>query len=147
MKKIIAVLFLLSCFLIPAMAQDNGHGGKAIWDHGDNVSAFSYRNVNVYRIYEHRDAYIVLYEQQGVKIGKAFLPKSWFDTEGKEPRKLEFRNKPKGLPSYMTVLYKDGEFYKVILTLTRDHRDPVWGLVPHSTDLSGMNTETLDITF
>ena len=149
MKKIIALLVFVSCLVIPSFAQSNGsEAKKPIWDHGDNVSSISYHNVNVYRVLDHRDAYIVIYEKQLNKVGSCIIPKEWHNNpKPGEIRKLSFRNKSKGVPSYMTVVYKDGEFYRVFLTLTRDHRDPVWGLASNGVDLSGMNTEKLEVTF
>ena len=143
MKRLIAALVLAACIAIPALAQ-NSESTKPIWDHGDNVSPYSYRNVNVYRILDHQDAYVVLYEKQGIKIGKAVLPKKWAK---EQPRKLVFRNKPKGMGTYMTVIYNEGEFYKVMVTLSPSRLDSVWGTVPTGTKVSGTDADTLDIEF
>ena len=143
MKRLIAALVLAACIAIPALAQ-NSESTKPIWDHGDNVSPYSYRNVNVYRILDHQDAYVVLYEKQGIKIGKAVLPKKWAK---EQPRKLIFRNKPKGMGTYMTVIYNEGEFYKVMVTLSPSRLDSVWGTVPTGAKIDGLDSDTLQIEF
>ncbi len=142
MKKIIASLILALCLALPAIAE--GEANAPIWDHGDNVASLSYRNVNVYRILDHKDAYVVLYQKQGLKIGQAVLPKKWAK---EQPRKLLFRNKPKGMGTYMSVFYNDGEFYKVILTLSPSRLDAVWGTVPTGATVDGTDADTLDIEY
>lgn len=142
MKKIIMVLLAALCFATGLFAQE---AAKPIWDHGDNVSDLSYRNVNIFRILDQADSYIVYYEKQSLDIGQVAIPKSWFKTTS--PKKLDFRNKPAGMGSYMTVLYKGGEFYKVLLTVNPSRLDSVWGVAPNGTKVDVSNTESLDIQF
>ena len=99
-----------------------------MWDHGDNVSNLSYRVVPVFKIYDQPDAYVILYEMQGAKVGQTVIPKSWTH---ETPRRLEFRRLPAGVTTYLTVIYKDGEFYKAILTAPTDRGNSVWGVVPN----------------
>ena len=143
MKKIIAILILASCMVAGIFAQES-EKKTPIWDHGDNVSAITYRNANVYRVLDSKDAYVVIYEKQGLKLGQAVLPKKWAK---EQPRKLVFRNKPKGMGTYMTVIYNEGEFYKVMVTLSPSRLDSVWGTVPTGTKVSGTDADTLDIEF
>lgn len=134
--------------MAPVFAQSQSQSStseeKPIWDHGDNVSALSYRNVKVYRVLEAKEAYVVLYEKSGLKTGTVTIPKDWGE---RVPRKLEMRKCPKTVPPYMTVLYKDGEFYKVWLTLPTSKTASVWGVVPHGYTVPDTDKETLDIEY
>ena len=117
MKKILIALVLACVCVLPAVSQSNGSETTStpIWDHGDNVSNFTYRNVRIYKVYDYKTAYVVLYEKGGVGVGTVTIPKKWYAKKSSE-RKLEFRNLPKGIDPYMTIIYKDDEFYKVWLS-------------------------------
>ncbi|MBR3548700.1 MAG: hypothetical protein IKN90_01360 [Treponema sp.] len=145
MKKIIMALLVAAALAVSSFAQSTSSSGTPIWDHGDNVSEFSYRNVGVYRIFDQADSYIVLYEKQSLEIGKVVIPKAWFKTSA--PRKLDFRHKPAGMGTYMTVLYKNGEFYKVFLTVNPKRSDPVWAVADPHARMEITNADSLDIEF
>lgn len=144
MKKAFLAGLTAFCLLLPAMAQDNAESKKAIWDHGDNVSNISYHNVQIFRILDQADAYVIVYQKQGLHVGQVSIPKKWFK---ETPQKLQFRNKPKQLDPYMSVIYKDGQFYKVILTVPSSRSDAVWGVVPSGTKISGTDADTLEISY
>ncbi len=145
MKKIIMALLVAAVLAVSSFAQSTSSSDTPIWDHGDNVSEFSYRNVGVYRIFDQADSYIVLYEKQSLEIGKVVIPKAWFKTSA--PRKLDFRHKPAGMGTYMTVLYKNGEFYKVFLTVNPKRSDPVWAVADPHARMEITNADSLDIEF
>ena len=108
MKKLFAVLALSFAMILPALAQDGSsskESTKPVWDHGDNKSSLTYQNVRFYRIYDQKDAYVVLYEKQGLKLGTVTLPKKWLSNKD-GARKLIFREAPKGLQPYMTIIKK-----------------------------------------
>ena len=130
MKKILFALVLAAGLFVPAVSQDSS--AKPIWDHGDNVSDLTYQNYVVSRVYDSIDAYTVLYQKAGYEIGKVSIPKSWVKL-GKN-HKLYFRNKVKTLDNMMTVYYKGGEFYKVILTLPMNRAESVWAVAPNGYD-------------
>ena len=116
MKKFFAAAVLAIAMILPAVSQENNEQTKQpVWNHGDNVSTISYQNVRIFKIYDQKDAYVVLYEKQGIDIGTAVLPKKWFKNED-GARKLNFRTMPKGLSPYMTVISQNGEFLKVWIT-------------------------------
>ena len=146
MKKFISALLLAVCLVIPALAQeDSSSENTPIWDHGDNVSSMSYRSAPIYKIMDQTDSYVVLYQKQNLKVGTAVIPKKWAKLG--EERKLFFRNKPADVEPYMTVFYKDGEFYKVLLTVSASRGDSVWGVVPNGTKVEGTDTDTLSVEF
>lgn len=150
MKKLLVALVLAAGMVAAAVAQ--GTSTKAIWDHGDNVSDISYQTFVVSRVYASGDAYTVLYEKDGYKIGKVSIPRSWeyqgTTVEAHKNHKLFFRNKIKTIDNLMTVFYKNGEFFKVMLTLPQDRGDPVWAVAPNGYDAGvSQDITSLDIKF
>lgn len=150
MKKLLFALVLAAGMVTAVFAQDAK--AKKIWDHGDNVSDLSYQNFVVSRIYDSSDAYIVLYEKAGYEVGKVAIPKSWAyqgtTVEAHKTHKLFFRNRIKTLAPMMTVYYKNGEFYKVILTVSNNKADGTWAVAPNGYE-SGVNQEatSIDVAF
>lgn len=147
MKKILTAAFMALCLLVPVMAQNSENtteNTKPIWDHGDNVSNLQYVNARIFKIFEQKDAFVVYYERTGVKIDQAVIPKRWVK---EHPRKLEIRTKPNSIDPYMTVIYKNGEFLKVLLTVPLRKEDPVWGFYKKGAEIPGLDKETLDIQF
>jgi len=146
MKKLLFALVLAIGMVAAATAQDAKE--KAIWDHGDNVSDITYQNYVVSRIYDSVDAYTILYEKAGYKIGKVSIPKSWeypgTNVEAHKTHKLFFRNKVKTLDNMMTVFYKGGQFYKVILTVPTSKADDVWAVAPNGYD-AGVSQDATSI--
>lgn len=145
MKKIIMALIFATCMVIPALAQSNSESQKPVWDHGDNVSDYTYYTAPIYKIMQSKDAYVIFYQQQNLSVATAVLPKSWQKTG--ENKKLYFRNKAAGLDSYVTVFYKAGEFHHVVVTVNPDVRDPVWAVAPAGAKIEADGVETLDIKF
>ncbi len=150
MKKLLFALVLAAGMVTAVFAQDAK--AKKIWDHGDNVSDLSYQNFVVSRIYDSSDAYIVLYEKAGYEVGKVAIPKSWAyqgtTVEAHKTHKLFFRNRIKTLAPMMTVYYKNGEFYKVILTVSNNKADGTWAVAPNGYE-SGVNQDatSIDVAF
>lgn len=150
MKKLLFALVLVAGMVTAVFAQDAK--AKKIWDHGDNVSDLSYQNFVVSRIYDSSDAYIVLYEKAGYEVGKVAIPKSWAyqgtTVEAHKTHKLFFRNRIKTLAPMMTVYYKNGEFYKVILTVSNNKGDGTWAVAPNGYE-SGVNQDatSIDVAF
>ena len=150
MKKLLFALVLVAGMVTAVFAQDAK--AKKIWDHGDNVSDLSYQNFVVSRIYDSSDAYIVLYEKAGYEVGKVAIPKSWAyqgtTVEAHKTHKLFFRNRIKTLAPMMTVYYKDGAFYKVILTVSNNKGDGTWAVAPNGYE-SGVNQDatSIDVAF
>lgn len=145
MKKAAAALALALVIAFSAVSQEEQQS-KPVWDHGDNVSSLTYQNVRIYKIYDQKDAYVVLYEKQGIDIGTAVLPKKWFSNE-EGARKLNFRNLPKGLSPYMTVIKQDGEFLKVRVTVPNNRFNPIWSIYPRGKTVDGTDADTLSIEY
>ena len=94
MKKIIMAVLMAACMVIPALAQSSSSDSTPIWDHGDNVSDITYHSTPIYSIVQTREAYVVFYQTQGLKIGKVVIPKDW--QKAGDDKKLFFRNKAAG---------------------------------------------------
>jgi len=145
MKKFIVAFALAFCLALPVIAQDQD-STEHIWDHGDNVSNLSYQNVTIYKVYDQADNYVVLYEKQGIKIGQVNIPKQWVKKQESGYPRLYFRTLAPGLDPYMSVYYKDGEFYKVVLTLPSSRLNAVWGVAPQGMNIA-TNLDTFSIDY
>ena len=142
MKRILSTVIFALLMIVPLIAfGQEAEKTKPIWDHGNNVSDITYVNANILKIYDQRESYVVLYEKPGLGTGKAVVPKKWY-----KEHKIVFRKKEGTLASYMTVLYKNNEFYKVYLTVPVSKNDPVWGFVPNNVDVQGTDADTLEFS-
>ena len=145
MKKLLLTFALAAAMVFSAAADESGkESTPRVWDHGDNISSISYQNVRFHKTYDAQDAYVVLYEKQGVKIGTAVIPKKWAkNTEGH--RKLLFRNAPAKIGSYLTIIKKDGEFQKVLVTVPSNRFNPIWAMAPANMEVNGADADTFEI--
>lgn len=116
------LLFTVLCAVIAFSAMAESKGGHTKAD-------ISYTNVPVYKIFDSRDYYVVLYGKYGAKMGTVTIPKAWAKWQKDEPRKLTFRDLPAKIGPYMTIVKKDNEFLKVILTVPVNHNDRLWGVI------------------
>jgi len=136
MKKIIMILVLVVLVSLPFFAQ-NAEDGRG---------EFTYFNVQVLRVLEHKDAYLVLYNKTGTKMGQAALPKEWFKYNSANHSRV--RPLPVGVHPYMTVIYKDNAFYKVYLNMPTDRTHSAWSVLSPNIDISSkINKETLEIEY
>jgi len=143
MKKILTAVILAMFLALPLFAEGEGNT-KPVWDHGDNVSDLTYQNVKIYKVFDQKESYVILYAKQGLEIGQAVIPKKW----AKEtPQKLAFRKTPSGLSSYMTVIKKGGEFYKVWLTIPVNRNSSVWGIIGTGVEVTGTDADSLNIEY
>lgn len=140
MKKLSAIVLALftafAAFAVPSEANDK---------HEENWSQLSYYSTPIYKILDSRDAYIVIYAKNSVGVGQTVIPKSWASWNKNEPRKLSFRNVPRGkLKSQITIFKKEGEFYKVVLNVPMNKANPVWGVVKPGVQIDGIDKDTLE---
>lgn len=131
LKKAFVVIASIALLSLPMFAQENV-GGKKQAD-------ISYVMAPVYKVMEASDAYIVIYQKFGAKVGSVTIPKDWVKYRPNEVRKCTIRPLPPKLNPYITVVNKDGDFEKVILTVPSSKKDSVWGRAANSkTDLDGI---------
>lgn len=109
----------------------------------EQPSSLSYENIPVLKVMEGRDGYVVIYQKNRTGVGSTVVPKSWANGNTENPRKLKFRNlKPGLLKPFMTIVKKDGDFHRVILTLPMNKNDSIWGT---ARDISeGLDKENMD---
>jgi hypothetical protein len=133
MKKVLLLaLVVFSCCLLPLASQEA------------DEDPLTYINFKVYKVLEHKEAYIVTYGTFTNKVASVIIPKTWID---KHPRKLLFRKLQKPLEPFMTVFYRGGEFYRMFLTMPTDRRESVWGTAPFADVSSELGKETLSLEF
>lgn len=108
-----------------------------------NESQMTYKNVNVYKVLDQKDAYIVMYAKGHNDIGSVDIPKKWYENS---PKKLQFRPLSKGMTPYMTVFYRNGEFSHVILTMPTNRAASSWGVADSNVQVNA-DKETLDIVY
>lgn len=139
MKKTVFIAFALilagSAF---AFAQETERNA-------DKWSAFSYYNVPILKIFDAREGYVVVYQKNNIGTGTTVIPKGWAKGNEENPKKLKFRNVTGEVGGFMTVVKKDGKFFRVILSLPVNRTHPIWGVLKYnSTNLEGADKETLD---
>lgn len=139
-KSLLALLLVVGLSVSGAFAQEQaGQPNK----YDGNIT---YRNVVVYKVFDHKDVVIVMYAKHGKDMGQVMIPKSWMY---ENPRKLTYRELPKGLNPYMSVVEKDGEFHKVVLNLPPVRSpDSTWTVAKPYTDIGdAASAETLELDY
>jgi hypothetical protein len=139
MKKgfFITAFITIVLFATPVFGQDGNLTEK-------NTSPFTYANIPIYQILDAPDAYIILYAKYGKDTGQTAIPKSWAKAGNDNPAKLVFRKLPPTLNPYMTIIRKDGVFYKVYLTLPLERSNSIWGHAPNGIKIDNPDKANLD---
>lgn len=104
----------------------------------------SYHNVTVYKVLDHRQAYVVLYAKGHGDVGTVTIPKKWYKDA---PSKLYFRQLPKGMQPYMTVVSRDDSFDHVILTMPTSRANSAWGVADSNVVIEDADKDTLEIIY
>ena len=84
-----------------------------------------------------------MYAKGHREVGSITIPKKWYK---ESPKKLSFRNLSKGMTPYMTVLYREGNFDKVILTMPLSRGNSYWGVADSNAQVDA-DKDTLDIVY
>ena len=135
-KKALIVFALAAAAVLPLSAQSEELA---------NESELSYKMAPVYKVIEAADSYAVIYGKYGAKLGTLVIPKQWANYETGAVRKLKIRALPKRLNPYVTVVTKNGDFYKVILTVPSSRTDKVWSFTNGKKIDGEVSSITLDI--
>lgn len=137
MKKTFVLFALLTAFVsLPFFARETKYPYQE--------ATVSYRNVTVYKVLDHKDAYIVIYAKGHTGVGQVSIPKTWFK---QTPKKLSFRQLPKGMGPYMTLIDKEGSFERVILTMPINRDDKAWGVADSNVVVSDADKDTLEVEY
>lgn len=136
------ILALLSAFTMAAVAQSSDSSSS---DKDESKwSEMSYVNVPVIKVYEGKEAYIVLYLKNKTGVGKVVIPKAWAKATKDTPRKLKFRNAKSDKASYMCVQKKGGEFHRVVLTVPASKSSSIWAVADYHKEIEGSDKDTLE---
>ena len=144
MKKsfILSVLILVG-ILFSSAAQ----GAQREYKYPFHESEVSYHNVEVYKVLDHKDAYIVNYAKGHRDVGSVTIPKKWYSSMKTADAKLSFRSLPKSMSPYMTVISRGGAFERVILNLPTSRADSVWGVADSSYQVEDADKDSLEIVY
>ncbi len=138
MKKIFcisALLFTMVTFL--AVAEERQYKYQF------QEAEISYKNVIVYKVLDHKDAYVVMYAKGHRDIGNIAIPKKWYN---ESPKKLSFRKLSSGMTPYMTVISRGDSFERVILTMPVSRGDSAWGVADSNVQVD-TDVDTLNIVY
>lgn len=144
MKKILSILVLLSLFSVAIFAQEQEKTGNDKNRDESKWSNLSYVNVPILKVLEGKDGYVVLYQKNKTGVGSTVIPKKWARGTPDSPRKLKIRASKTVNAAFMTVAKRDGEFFRVILTVPTSKYSGLWGLVDYHKDLEGIDKDTLE---
>ena len=114
MKKLLLCLAFFAIFATNIFAQNSNitpEKDESKW------SDMTYVTVPVLKILEAREAYVVIYQKNKIGTASIVIPKRWAKGTADSPRKLKTRFVRHTQDSYMTVVKKNGEFARVILSL------------------------------
>ncbi len=100
---------------------------------GPEDKSVEYENLQVYKVYAHPDAYVVMYYTKGVELGQVTLPTEWF-RPGNEKGVLRTLETTDFTP-YILLQYREGTFSKVILTMPNDRENVSWGIIDKGVDV------------
>ncbi|MBQ3670850.1 MAG: hypothetical protein II921_05170 [Treponema sp.] len=143
-KSFIVSALLLAATLFTATAFEAGKS-ESDYKYQFQESGVYYKNYTVYRVLDHKDAFVILYAKPRGLVGSVSIPKAWYSTDGNTKAKLSFRPLPKGMAPWMTVLSRDGSFDHVVLTLPVSRTHAAWGVASSDVDLGDLNNETLEL--
>ena len=141
MKKIFIIALLASIFTCAVFAenQDLSHPkDESKW------SDMSYVTAPVMKILESKDCYVVIYQKKYAGTATVTIPKTWNNFKKDTPRKLKFRNIRNPNESYLTVVKKGGEFYKIIISCPMKKNNNLWGVIANNYVVDGADKETLE---
>ncbi len=137
MKKSIFALLICAALLAPLSAQKNAGGHRK--------SDLSYYSAPVYKIMDSANAYVVIYGKAGAKMGTVTIPKEWAKNKPDTVKKLLVRNCPTKLNPYVTIVKKNGDFLKVMLTVPTNHNNRIWGIANENKVESTDGVESVDL--
>ncbi len=156
-KSLIISALLAGAIAFSATAQDSDsakslESGRVDSPHKDfqyplQMSALNYRNARIYRVIDHPDAYIVLYQRNSHEMAEVTIPKAWYAMDGKKQQKLQFRPIYKGVEPYITVFSRDGNFDHVVLSMPLSRRSSYWTVADSDTKVSDLEKESITLEY
>lgn len=137
MKKFCFAALLAAFVLAGAVSEENAGGHVK--------SSISYYSAPVYKIMDSAKAYTVIYGKAGHKMGTVTIPKEWAKNKPDTVKRLLVRNCPPKITPYVTIVKKEGNFLKVMLTVPTNHNDRIWGIANENKVESTDGVESVDL--
>ncbi len=142
-KSVILSLLILVGILFSVTAEET----EKTYKYPYQESEISYRNVIVYKVLDHKDAYVVMYAKGHRDVGTVSIPKKWYSSAANKDAKLSFRALPKGMNPYMTVISRNGSFERVLLTMPVSRGHSAWGVADSNVKIDDADKDTLEIVY
>ena len=140
MKKLLLVLALFSVFALQSFTQESSTEKKQRDE--SRWTTLSYINVPILKILEGRDAYVVIYQTQGVATASTVVPKAWARGNKLKTRLIRGNLKP-----FMTVVKDGSDFKRVILNVPKSKADPVWSVVKDGAKVDTDKSDMSDMKY
>ena len=141
MKKIFIIALLASIMTCAVFAENQD---LKIEKDESKWSDITYTTAPVMKILESKDCYVVIYQKKYAGTATVTIPKTWNNFKKDTPRKLKFRNIRNPNESYLTVVKKGGEFYKIIISCPMKKNNNLWGVIANNYVVDGADKETLE---
>jgi hypothetical protein len=105
-----------------------------------------YINVQILKIFPHREGYYVIYRRSGMQTGECFIPTKWMDRRDQRAILMPIKS---SIDPYLSIVTKKGEFDHVTIYAAKDFHHPTWGVLDgNRADLDEkFKVEKLDIKF
>ena len=143
MKKLLICLVLFTALVGSVFAAESNISTTQEKDES-KWSSLSYVTVPILKVLDSREAFVVIYQKDKLGTGSVVIPKAWAKGSPESPRKLKVRTVKYVKDSYMTVVKNDGEFSRVILSLTKSRNNSLWGVVDYRKAVEGIDKTTLE---
>lgn len=89
------------------------------------------KTVPIYKVYNHKKGFVIVYEKQNMDLHRTFIPYNWFrvseDETGKLRGEVLYGNSPEY--PYMSIFWDGGEFSHVRLFLQKTRTDDSWSVL------------------
>ncbi|BDC95676.1 MULTISPECIES: hypothetical protein [Treponema] len=144
-KSLIVSALLFAAMAFSASAQDSKKEQE--YKYPFQEAKISYHNVTVYKVLDHKDAYLVMYAKGHGSVGSVSIPKKWYEKDESNHAKLAFRPLPKGMAPWMTVVTKEGSFNHVILTMPVSRMSASWGVADSNLVVSDKDKDSLEMVY
>jgi hypothetical protein len=129
-KVLMCALILLALCTFTSNAQEAKSDGTYV-----------YHNIEIYKIRDYKDAYIISYARHDIGWGQVIIPKDW---AAQSSKKLTIRNLTTGLSPYMSIYYNADGFEHIQLTVPPSRAHRVWGMVQGDRFGDNSGTTTLE---
>lgn len=93
-----------------------------------------YRNLKIHKVYEHPEAFIILYYSDSMDMGQVTVPSQWFKFSAGDGKGI-LNTYTNSVTPYMTLQYKDGVFTKMVLNMPLDRNSIFWEPINQSSDV------------